>query len=221
MAYGRYGDSYSRGRDGGGRYGHDRDDRGPDEHRGMFNLGGPRGRGPDDDRDEDWRGRERAGRGHLGDRGPRGRDEERGRSAGNRDGWDRGGQDRGYGSDDHNRGLPMDETSHLIASNKVEGTTVYGGDGRRLGSIHNFMVDKLTGRVEYAVMAYSTGFLGMGTRYYPLPWRVLSYDKRAGGYRIDLTERDLRHAPSFDRESEPRFDRNYGSRVHDYYGLNY
>ena len=211
MADYRTGDSYSRGRDGGGRYGHDRGGRDSDEGRGMFNLGGPRGRGADDDRDEDWRGRERGGRGDFGDRDARGRDEQRGR----------GGWDRGYDSDDTNRGLPMDETSHLIASNKVEGTTVYGGDGRRLGSIHNFMVDKLTGRVEYAVMAYSTGFLGMGTRYYPLPWRVLSYDKRAGGYRIDLTERDLRHAPSFDRESEPRFDRNYGSRVHDYYGLNY
>jgi hypothetical protein len=209
MADYRYGDSYSRGRDGGGRYGHDQGGRAPDENRGMFNLGGPSARGADDDRDGDWRGREPAGRANFAGREARGRDEERG-------GWD-----RGYGSDDHNRGLPMDETSHLIASNKVEGTAVYGGDGRRLGSIHNFMVDKLTGRVEYAVMAYSIGFLGMGTRYYPLPWRVLSYDKRAGGYRIDLTERDLRHAPSFDRESEPRFDRNYGSRVHDYYGLNY
>ena len=216
MADGRYGDSYRSGHEGGGGYGHDQRDRGPDEHRGMFDLGGSRGRGADDHPDEDWRSRDRSGRGGYGGRDARGRDEERGQ-----DDWDRGGRDRGYGSDDHNRGLPMDETSHLIASNKVEGTTVYGGDGRRLGSIHNFMVDKLTGRVEYAVMAYSTGFLGMGTRYYPLPWRVLSYDKRAGGYRIDLTERDLRHAPSFDRESEPRFDRNYGSRVHDYYGLNY
>jgi sporulation protein YlmC with PRC-barrel domain len=211
MADDRYGDSYSRGRDGGGRYGHDRDDRGPDDHRGMFNLGGPHGRDLSDDRAGDWRGRERPGRGASAGRDTPAREEEHGR----------GGWHRGYGSDDHNRGLPMDETSHLIASNKVEGTAVYGGDGRRLGSIHNFMVDKLTGRVEYAVMAYSTGFLGMGTRYYPLPWRVLSYDKRAGGYRIDLTEGDLRHAPSFDRESEPRFDRNYGSRVHDYYGLNY
>jgi len=130
-------------------------------------------------------------------------------------------RERGYGSDDHHRGLPMDETSHLIASNKVEGTAVYGRDGRRLGSIHNFMVDKLTGTVEYAVMAYSSGFLGMGARYYPLPWRTLSYDTRAGGYRIDMTERDLSDAPSFDRDSEPRFDRRYGSRVHDYYGLKY
>ena len=208
MADYRYGDSYSRGRDGGGRYGPDQDDRGPDEHRGMFNLGRPRGRGADDDRDEDWRGRERAGRGDVGGRDARGRDEERG-------GWD-----RGYGSDDHNRGLPMDETSHLIASNRVEGTAVYGGDGRRLGSIHNFMVDKLTGRVEYAVMAYG-GLFGMGERYYPLPWRTLSYDTRAGGYRIDMSRHDLTSAPSFDRDTEPRFDRQYGDRVHDYYGLSY
>jgi sporulation protein YlmC with PRC-barrel domain len=191
----RFGDSYSRGREG-GRHPAERDR----DDRGAF------GRWREQGHHDDWRERERGGRSDFDQRSGGGR------------GWQ---EDRGYGSDDQNRGLPMDETSHLIASNKVEGTTVYGGDGRRLGSIHNFMVDKLTGRVEYAVMSYSTGFLGMGTRYYPLPWRVLSYDKRAGGYRIDLTERDLRTAPSFDRESEPRFDHDYGSRVHDYYGLNY
>ena len=212
MADNRYGESYSRGRDGGGRYEqNDRDHRGQDDHRGMFNLGGPGRRGADDDRDEDWRGRERGSRAEFGGRNRHEQDSQRGR----------GGSDRGYGSDDHNRGLPMDETSHLIASNKVEGTAVYGGDGRRLGSIHNFMVDKLTGRVEYAVMSYGAGFLGMGTRYYPLPWRVLSYDKRAGGYRIELTERDLRTAPSFESDSAPNFDHRYGSRVHDYYGLKY
>ena len=197
MADYRYGDSYGRSREERFRD-YDRDDRGRGGERGAFNLGRERG---------DWGGRERGGRFD--------RDEYRGGPAFRSD------RDEGYGSDDRNRGLPMDETSHLIASNKVEGTAVYGADGRRLGSIHNFMVDKLTGRVEYAVMTYSTGFLGMGTRYYPLPWRTLTYDTRAGGYRIDLTERDLRDAPSFDRENEPNFDRNYSSRVHDYYGLNY
>ena len=41
-----------------------------------------------------------------------------------------------------------EETSRLIASNKVEGTAVYDPHGRRLGSIYNFMVDKRTGRAE-------------------------------------------------------------------------
>lgn len=129
-------------------------------------------------------------------------------------------RDREYGTDDHRQGLAIDETGRLIASNKVEGTRVYGSDGERLGHIYNFMVDKRTGQAEYAVMAYG-GFLRMGERYYPLPWRTLSYDTRAGGYRIEMRERDLKDAPSFTRDSEPRFDRDYDARVHDYYGLNY
>jgi sporulation protein YlmC with PRC-barrel domain len=125
---------------------------------------------------------------------------------------------RGYGRDDERGGLPIEETSRLIGSNKVEGTTVYGRDGHRLGTIYNFMVDKLSGRVEYAVMKYG-GMLGMGQRYYPLPWQMLTYDTREGGYRIDMTERDLQDAPSFDRDTEPHFNESYGDRVHSWYGL--
>ena len=198
----RYGDRHSRGRDEGARYREfDRDDDRGGQGGGIFNIGRS-DRGPTRDR---WR--EEGG----GGTGP---DQELGGSR-----WDRS-SDRGYGPDDHRGGLPTDETGHLIASNKVEGTSVYGRDGQRLGHIYNFMVDKFSGRVEYAVMVYG-GFMGLGERYYPLPWRVLSYDTRAGGYRIDMSRDDLRSAPSFDRGTEPRFDHSYGSRVHDYYGLNY
>lgn len=156
----------------------------------------------------DERPRERSRYGDEG-REKRYRDRERG---------DRGREN--YGRDDRHDGLPLDETSRLIASNKVEGTAVYGSDERRLGSVYNFMVDKVSGRVEYAVMSYG-GFLGMGQRYYPLPWRILSYDTRLGGYRVGMAERDLRDAPSFDRQTEPRFDRHYGERVNGWYGLDY
>ena len=61
----------------------------------------------------------------------------------------------------------------------------------------------------------------MGTRYYPMPWKLLKYDTRMGGYRVEMTHRDLERAPSFDRHSEPRFDTAYGERVHGWYGLNY
>ncbi len=114
--------------------------------------------------------------------------------------------------------VATDETDRLIASNKVEGTAVYARDGRRMGSIYNFMVDKRSGKVEYAVMSYG-GFLGMGTRYYPMPWDLLTYDTRLGGYRVDMMERDLERAPSFDRDSEPSFDTSYGRRVRGWYGL--
>jgi hypothetical protein len=134
------------------------------------------------------------------------------------DRWGR--QDRGYGRDSYRDDLPRDETTHLIASNKVEGTAVYGQDGERLGHIYNFMVDKMSGRVEYAVMAYG-GFLRIGERYFPIPWRMLTYDTRRGGYRTNMTEDDLEHAPSFGRDNEPSFSRRYGRRVYGYYGLTY
>jgi len=202
--YDRYGDTRTEDRSYSSRY------RGDDDRTGrggsIFNFGG-------NDRDNDWRGRNRDD--DYGDRN-------RSRSSyGRGGGMDRdGGRDRFYGPDDTRDGLARDETSHLIASNKVEGTAVYGRNGERLGSIYNFMVDKRSGQVEYAVMSYG-GFLGLGSRYYPIPWRMLTYNTREGGYHVDMTERDLENAPSFNRDNEPRYDRRYSGRVHDYYGINY
>ena len=102
-----------------------------------------------------------------------------------------------------------DETHRLIASDKVEGTSVYNRRGDKLGSVKNFMVDKRSGKVEYAVMAFG-GFLGMGDRYHPLPWNVLTYDTGQGGYVVDLDKRVLEEAPSFQQGQEPTYDRAYG-----------
>lgn len=123
-----------------------------------------------------------------------------------------------FGNDDADRRVPINETSRLIASNKVEGTPVYGRDGDRLGSIYNVMLDKRSGHVEYAVMT-SGGFLGMGAEYKPVPWQMLRYDDREDGYRINMTQHDLDRAPGFRRGEEPRFDRDYDIHVYRWYGL--
>ena len=115
--------------------------------------------------------------------------------------------------------VATDETDRLIASDKVEGTAVYNRKGERLGDVHNLMVDKYSGQVAYAVMSFG-GFLGIGESYHPLPWKVLDYDKRMGGYVVDLDKDKLRGAPSFSRDKTPDWsDRNWGTRVHDYYGV--
>jgi hypothetical protein len=86
------------------------------------------------------------------------------------------------------RNVATDETSSLISSDKVEGTAVYG---EKLGSIHSVMIDKISGKVGYAVMSFG-GFLGMGDRYHHLPWHVLTYDTGQGGYVVDLDPSDLK-----------------------------
>lgn len=115
--------------------------------------------------------------------------------------------------------VETDETRELIASDKVEGTAVYNRSGERLGTVHNFMVDKRSGQVSYAVMSFG-GFLGIGESYHPLPWRVLTYDTTLGGYVVDLTRERLQGAPSYTSAAVPDWaDRSYGRRLDDYYGV--
>jgi PRC-barrel domain protein len=56
------------------------------------------------------------------------------------------------------------ETVSLIGSDKVEGTPVYGRDDNKIGTIQRVMIDKISGKVAYAVMSFG-GFLGMGEDY--------------------------------------------------------
>ena len=73
------------------------------------------------------------------------------------------------------------EIGNLIGSDKVEGTAVYGADSEKIGTIERVMIDKVSGKVSYAVLGFG-GFLGIGHDHYPLPWQSLKYDTRLGGY---------------------------------------
>jgi hypothetical protein len=119
----------------------------------------------------------------------------------------------------NDRDIATDETHDLIASDRVEGTAVYDEEGEKLGSIHNLMVDKRSGQVEYAVLQFG-GVLGVGSDYYPLPWDALAYDTDRGGYVVDIDKDQLKQAPHFSRDT-PNFDRAYGEQVYEAYGLSY
>jgi hypothetical protein len=80
------------------------------------------------------------------------------------------------------------------------------------------MIDKAAGRVTYAVMSFG-GFLGIGDRYHPLPWDVLTYDTGQGGYVVDLDRSMLEAAPTYGTSETPNWgDPGWNQQVHDYYG---
>ena len=108
-------------------------------------------------------------------------------------------------------------THSLIASDRVEGTRVYGADGKHIGSIERLIIGKLDGRVAYAVLSFG-GFLGIGHDHYPLPWEKLNYDTQLDGYRIDLTKEQIEGAPSYADDDDSWYNDN-GRRVYDYYGV--
>jgi PRC-barrel domain len=92
--------------------------------------------------------------------------------------------------------LESRETHSLIGSDKVEGTPVYRSNGERVGTVTRVMIDKVSGKVAYAVMSFG-GFLGIGEDYYPLPWSALTYNERLGGYEFNVTEEQLKNAPRY------------------------
>jgi sporulation protein YlmC with PRC-barrel domain len=105
----------------------------------------------------------------------------------------------------------------LISASKVQGTNVYNTQGESLGEIYDVMIDKLSGKIAYAVMSFG-GFLGIGNRYHPLPWSTLKYDTRQGGYVVGLTKQQLEGAPTYASNETPAWgDRAYEKRIHDYY----
>jgi hypothetical protein len=110
------------------------------------------------------------------------------------------------------------ETVSLIGSDKVQGTNVYGVDDKKIGSVQRVMIDKISGKVAYAVISFG-GFLGMGEDYYPLPWPNLKYDTRLEGYRVGVTEDQLKGAPKFNRNTDWNWsDRGRDREIYDYYG---
>ncbi len=114
--------------------------------------------------------------------------------------------------DDFQLRLETNENLRLISSKKVEGTPVVDRNGAKIGTIDNFMVDKYTGRVAYAVMSFG-GTFGFGATLFPLPWPLLDYDEEKGGYRLDITKEELAEAPRFQPAEEPEFSPEYRRRI--------
>jgi hypothetical protein len=110
------------------------------------------------------------------------------------------------------------EIGTLIGSDKVEGTPVYRSNEDRVGTIKRVMIDKLSGKVGYAVMSFG-GVLGIGNDYRPIPWSLLTYNEKLGGYEVNITEDQLKGAPTLGNEDEWSYtDRARESELLDYYG---
>ncbi len=109
------------------------------------------------------------------------------------------------------------EQGNLIGSDKVEGTDVYDANNEAIGSIQRVMIDKRSGQVSYAVLAFG-GFLGMAEELDPLPWNSLTYDTTLGGYKTSVTEEQLKGAPKYATENDWSWsDRTRLSSVDQYY----
>lgn len=111
------------------------------------------------------------------------------------------------------------ENNQLISADKVAGTAVYGANRDKIGDVKSVMIDKRSGKVEYAVLSIG-GFLGMGTKFHPVPWSKLDYNTDLGGYHLNMTADQLKGAPSMDSSDDYSggYPRESETKVYDFYG---
>lgn len=112
--------------------------------------------------------------------------------------------------------MPDHAASPVISSDRVNGTAVFGADGRQIGTVDHLVIDKASGRIVYAVMSFG-GFLGLAQDHYPIPWAALRYDTALGGYVTGITEDQIRGAPA--TAEDWAADRRWEEAAHSHFGL--
>jgi hypothetical protein len=69
----------------------------------------------------------------------------------------------------------------------------------------------------FAVLSFG-GFIGVGEKYYPVPWSALDYGENQNSYVVDYTKEQLEGAPAGSVEELTRDDgRNFRDRTYAYY----
>jgi sporulation protein YlmC with PRC-barrel domain len=78
----------------------------------------------------------------------------------------------------------------LVTTDNARGAPVYAPDGNRLGRVEGVMEDEATGEIVYAIVNFSPGKgIGFETDEYPVPWSLLRYNARFGGYELKIASR--------------------------------
>lgn len=94
------------------------------------------------------------------------------------------------------------DKSGVLKVSNVIGMKVQDTEGKKLGDIKDLVIDPMDGSIGYAVLDFG-GFLGIGDKYFAVPWEALQWTADQKVIVIDVTKKDLKQAPGFDKNNWP------------------
>lgn len=103
-----------------------------------------------------------------------------------------------------------------LSAGTLKGDTVTNLEGDDIGTLEEIMIDLDTGRVAYVVLA-AGGFLGVGEKYFAIPWGMVGVDTENQQVVIDLDEETVDNAPGFDKDNWPEANDAWLREVYVYY----
>ncbi|OQW32264.1 MAG: hypothetical protein A4E19_19735 [Nitrospira sp. SG-bin1] len=93
-------------------------------------------------------------------------------------------------------------------------------EGKDLGEIKDLVINwRSGGFVEYAVLSFG-GFLGLGDKYFAVPWEIMTLSKDKEHFILNVKEERLKNAPGFDKDNWPDMsNREWALVVYQFYDL--
>lgn len=95
-----------------------------------------------------------------------------------------------------------EETVDLIRAHDIREIKVRNPEGDGLGDITDVAIDRKTGCIAYAVLAYG-GILGFGEKHFAIPWEAVHVRPREKMAVVDTDRRTLDSASGFSRDRMP------------------
>src|SRR6202167_4889836 len=87
-------------------------------------------------------------------------------------------------------------TDIVPAKKTVIGSKVVNAQNENLGTIEDLVIDAGAGRIAYAVLSFG-GFLGMGDKYFAIPWNAFRFNLSENAAALTLTKNLLEMLPGF------------------------
>jgi sporulation protein YlmC with PRC-barrel domain len=110
--------------------------------------------------------------------------------------------------------LPNQRGRYLTASS-LTGDKVVNAAEEHLGEIKEVMLDLETGTIDYLVIEFG-GFLGLGVKYFAIPYRLLKLDAPNKRFIFNQSREVLEKAPGFDMDHWPDTNLHF-DEVHSYW----
>ena len=89
-----------------------------------------------------------------------------------------------------------------LTASSIIGDKVHNGKDESMGEINDIMIDITTGKIDYVIIELG-GFLGMGTKYFAIPFGMLQVDPDKKMFVFNQEKEMLENAPGFDLDHWP------------------
>jgi sporulation protein YlmC with PRC-barrel domain len=104
-----------------------------------------------------------------------------------------------------------------LTASTIIGDKVYNGKEENMGNVKDLMLNLDEGRIEYVVIEFG-GFLGIGEKYFAVPFQALTLDTSRHAFILNQQREVLENAPGFDKDHWPESNSHDMEDVYRYWG---